>query len=111
MDEGKLPVAIFNGPICTTNGLYRVSEITPREAQALIETYGFVSAVGHKASAEVLSAILNTEIPMNRIQFTQSVGQKAVALMLNTRSPEGTVLSTAEMLEVGFTLKLMERLE
>jgi hypothetical protein len=111
MDEVKQPVAIFNGPICTTDGLYWVSEITPKEAQDLIRTYGFVSAVGHEASAEVLSAVLETEIPMNRIQFIQSVGQKAVALMLNIRPPEGTVLSTAEMLDVGFTLKLMERLE
>lgn len=111
MDEGKLPVAIFNGPICTTNGLYRISEITIQEAQDLIKTHGFVSAVGHKASAEVLSAVLKAQIPMNRIQFSQSVGQKAIALMLNSRPPEGTVLSTKEMLAVGFTLKLMERLE
>lgn len=105
------PVAIFNGPICTTTGLYRVTLLDVEEAKELIRTFGFVSAVGHHASAEVISNILEAEVPMNRIEYSQKIGQKAIALKLKIRPPEGVVLSAAEMLQVGFELLLLERLE
>lgn len=111
LDGAQMPVVIFNGPICTTNGLYQVSDLTGAEARELIAKYGFVSAVGHVASARVLSSILRVEVPMNRIQYSQGVGQKAIALKLNLRPPEGKVLNAEQMFKVGFVLKLLERLE
>lgn len=104
------PIAIFNGPVCTTNGLYRISDLGVEEAKELIVRHGFESAVGHEASAQVLSAILEVEVPMNRIEYFQAVGQKAIALKLNVRPPEGQILSAEEMFKVGFELKLLERI-
>lgn len=104
------PIAIFNGPVCTTNGLYRISDLGVEEAKELIARHGFESAVGHEASAQVLSAILEVEVPMNRIEYSQAVGQKAIALKLNVRPPEGQILSAEEMFKVGFELKLLERI-
>jgi hypothetical protein len=105
------PVVIFNGPICTTTGLYRVSDLEIEEAKRLIQTFGFVSAVGHRASAEVLSSILEAEVPMNRIEYSQRVGQKAIALKLKIRPAEGRILTASEMIQIGFNLLLLERLE
>jgi hypothetical protein len=48
---------------------------------------------------------------MNRIEFRQQVGQKAIALKLNHRPPEGQILNKQQIEEIGFTLKLIERLE
>lgn len=110
LDGLEYPVAIFNGPVCTSNGLYRISDITIEEAQKLISFHGFESAVGHEASAQVLSDALGVEIPMNRVEYIQAIGQKAIALKLNIRPPEGQILSIGEMLKVGFELKLLERI-
>ena len=107
----QYPVAIFNGPVCTTNGLYRISDLEVEEAKTLLAQHGFVSAVGHQASAQVLSAILEVDVPMQRIEYLQAVGQKAIALKLNIRPPEGQILSAEEMFKVGFELKLLERME
>lgn len=111
LDGMHSPIALFNGPICTTTGLYRITEISQEEARSLVARYGFVSAVGHRATAEVFSSVLQVEVPMNRIQYEQQVGQKAIALKLNIRPPEGELLSVDEMLNVGFELQLLQRLE
>ncbi len=105
------PIVLFNGPICTTTGLYRVTLLSIDEARELIQTFGFVSAVGHRASAEVLSQVLEAEVPMNRIEYQQKIGQKAIALKLRIRPPEGLILTASEMLQIGFDLVLLERLE
>ncbi|NLJ79744.1 MAG: YddF family protein [Firmicutes bacterium] len=107
----SLPVVIFNGPVCTNNGLYRLSDLGLAEARKLLAEKEFISAVGHQASAEVLSALLGVEIPLNRIEYYQLAGQDAIALNLNQRPPEGQILDAEEMLAVGFTLKLLERLQ
>ncbi|HHT67985.1 MAG TPA: YddF family protein [Firmicutes bacterium] len=111
LDGSQLPVVLFNGPICTTAGLYRVTDIDVDEARLLISIYGFESAVGHEASAQVFSNILETDVPMNRIEYVQKVGQKAIALKLKIRPEEGRILSASEMFQIGFVLQLMERLE
>ncbi|WP_242975046.1 YddF family protein [Anaerovirgula multivorans] len=35
---------MFNGTVVTTNGLYKITDITIEEATKLIKEYGFVSA-------------------------------------------------------------------
>lgn len=109
--EENLPIALFNGPIVTTNGLYRISDISVEQGNELIRQYGFISAIGHEATAAILSRIFSCHIPMNRIQFYQEVGQKAIAFKLNKRPAEGRVLSEKEVAAIGFSLKLLERLE
>ena len=111
MGENNLPIALFNGTVCTTNGIYSVKDIDIETAKALIVKNGFVSAIGHDATAEIMSNILEQDIPMNRIQFHQKVGQKAVVFKLNERPPEGQILTREEVERVGFSLKIMERIE
>ena len=48
---------------------------------------------------------------MNRIQFHQEIGQIAVVFKLNERPPEGVLLNREELERVGYSLKIMERLE
>ncbi len=111
MPEPCHPIALFNGPIFTSDGLYRVEEISVDAARSLVRQCGFVSAIGHEAAAGVLSELLNIDAPMNRIQFHQAAGQKAIALKLHQRPPEGTILDHNEMAHVGYSMKLIERLE
>lgn len=106
-----MKVGIFNGTVATTNGLYRVSDLTISEAREILSENGYVSAIGHESTAKIISDLMGMAIPMNRINFAQRVGQKAVVFKLNRRPKEGTVLSREEVEEVGYSFKLMERLE
>lgn len=106
-----MKAGIFNGTVATTNGLYRISDLTTNEAKEILQENGYVSAIGHESTAKIISEIMGMDIPMNRINFTQMVGQKAVVFKLNRRPKEGAILSREQVEKVGFSFKLMERLE
>jgi len=110
MDE-FMKVGIFNGTVATTNGVYKISDIDVDNAKMLICKNGFISAIGHRSTAEAISDSFNINIPMSRINFKQQVGQKAVVFKLNKRPPEGSILCRDEIERIGYSFKLMERLE
>ena len=110
MDE-CMKIGIFNGTVTTTNGIYKISDIDVDDAKKLIFKNGFISAIGHESTAEVISDTFNIDIPMNRINFKQQVGQKAIVFKLNKRPPEGSILCRDEIEQIGYSFKLMERLE
>ncbi len=110
MDE-FMKVGIFNGTVATTNGVYKISDIRIEDAKKLICENGFISAIGHNSTAEAISDSFNMKIPMSRINFKQQVGQKAVVFKLNKRPPEGSILCREEIEQIGYSFKLMERLE
>ncbi|MDF2614539.1 MAG: hypothetical protein K0S71_2325 [Clostridia bacterium] len=107
----KLPIALFNGTIATTNGVYSIKDIDFETAKKYIYEYGFISAIGHDATAEIMSEIVGITIPRNRIQFYQQIGQLAIVFKLNERPPEGIVLDRKEIERIGYCFKIMERLE
>jgi Domain of unknown function (DUF1874). len=74
-------------------------------------TEGFVSAIGHEASARFLGAQLGVEVPANRVSVNLNPGDAALVLRLKQRLPEGVVLSAQEMEAVAWELALMERVE
>lgn len=107
----ELPIAFLNGTIATTNGIYRISNIDIKEARELVRDHAIISAIGHEATAEKLTELLGVEIAFNRIQFKQEINQLAIVFKLDERPVEGAVLSKEEIEKVGYSLKLMERLE
>lgn len=111
MNTNKLPIALFNGAIATTNGVYRICDIDVDDARRLVKDCPTISGIGHEATAEVMTQLLGVEVPFNRIQFKQEVTQIAIVLKLNERPVEGVVLSREQIEKVGYCLKLMERLE
>ena len=82
--------------------------IATEEAKNLVKTYPFVSAIGHEATAEILSMILETHIPTNRTQVFLEPGDKALHFYLQTRLPEGKILTKNELSELPFRLVLSE---
>ncbi|MGL4737092.1 MAG: YddF family protein [Cellulosilyticaceae bacterium] len=107
----SLPIALLNGTVATTDGIYAISSIEVEQIKALIKQYGFISAIGHEATAALVSDVLEINIPYNRIAFSQQVSQKAVVFKLNERPPEGVILDRKAIEAIGFTFKMMERLE
>jgi hypothetical protein len=58
------------------------------------------SAIGHQSTADVLSKLLDMEIPVNRTEIKLKRGDILIVFQLATRLPEGQVLSKEEVMEL-----------
>jgi hypothetical protein len=61
---------------------------------------GFESVIGHQATADVLSALLDIDIPVNRTNIELKYGDKLIVFQLNVRLAEGQVLSREEVFDL-----------
>lgn len=104
-----MKLGILNTSIATSDGVYTLRTIDLSEALDLVNGAELDSAVGHAATAEVLSSLLRVNVPVNRQEFAQQVGQKALVFKLNGRIPEGKVLKMDEIEQMGYVLKVLER--
>lgn len=104
-------ITLLNTSILTAFGNYTYFEISGDEARELVQNARRVtSAVGHKATAEVLTELLGVPVPENRIQYFQGIGNTALVFKLNARVPEGVILSRQELENIGFTFGVLRRL-
>lgn len=110
-EEERKMVYILNKPILTNYGTYRFSKIGIAEAIDVLAD-GFVSAVGHKGTAEILSAVLGMPIPVNRIIVKMAPGDIAVVFrVLSLLSDNHLKVLTAEELKaIPFEIGLLERI-
>lgn len=110
MENGQ-PIAILNGAIITADGEYSCRTISLEEVKKLIQSASkIISAVGHQATAEIITDLLEIEVALNRINFHQEAGQQALVFKLNSRPPEGIILSRDEIEEFGYQFQLLSRL-
>lgn len=103
-----LPIAILNTTILTADGNFTLKTISLEEAQELIDGREILSAVGHESTAQILTELLETSVPVNRIQFEQQRGQKALCFKLKGRPQEGAILTAEEIEKIGYEFKLLE---
>lgn len=102
---------LLNSPILTDFGLWRFTgPVDPAQARGLIAE-GFISAIGHAASARLLGDLLGREVPVARIRAELLPGDRALILRLKQRLPEGRVLDIDELRAWPRELALLERLE
>jgi hypothetical protein len=78
------------------------------EAAKQILSKGFVSAVGHEATAQLLSRVLGLHVPTSRDSVFMEKGDKAVHFFLKQRLPEGVVLGENELTKLDYWLVLSE---
>jgi hypothetical protein len=83
-------------------------KVTVEEAKALLFNQNFVSAVGHEATAQLLTRLFGVTIQFNRITVFMQPGDKALHFFLKTRIPEGKVLTEDELRRLDFWLILSE---
>jgi hypothetical protein len=80
-----------------TQGLtLRVRQLSLEEVKALLKE-GYTSAVGHQATAEVISALLGLPVEANRVAITLSPGDRVVVFQIKMRLEEGRILSEEEV--------------
>ena len=80
-----------------------LQKISVEEAKQILSK-DFISAVGHEATAKLLTQLLGVEIPVNRIAIYLEPGDTGIHFFLKTRLPEGKVLSEAELKTLDFWL-------
>jgi len=107
-EKPKRKVFLFNTTIITGGpGCYQLRSITVEEAREIWNdpNYEKVSAIGHQATADIMSVLLGEKIPLNRIEAEQKTCDMAICLKINGRIPEGTVLTEVEQIEkIGYKL-------
>ena len=89
--------------------IIKAKELTIEEARELLKNNNFVSAVGHEATAKLLSNVLGVEIKYNRIQIQLTAGDKLISIILKKRLEEGKVIKTVEELnQIGYSIWYFE---
>jgi hypothetical protein len=89
----------------------KIRKASVEEVRRLLQSNQFVSAVGHQATAVLLTQLLGVEVPMNRITIKAQPGDILVHFVLKERLPEGKVLSYEELQQLAFDLAISEVLE
>jgi PIN domain nuclease of toxin-antitoxin system len=85
-----------------------IREITKEEVKEILKK-GFISAVGHQSTAQILSEILDIPIPFNRIQIKLMPSDILIIFQILTRLEEGKVLTKEEISKLPFKFFLIER--
>lgn len=106
-------LAILNTSILTSEGEYKLKDITLEEARKLIKKNedNLLSVVGHQSTVEIINTLLNSNIEMNRITFDQEIGQIGLVFKLIKRPPEGSILTKEQLEEYGYKFQLLEKIK
>ena len=80
-----------------------LEKISIEEAKQILQN-NFISAIGHEATAKLLSLLLNVNIPVNRASIYFEKGDIGIHFYLKQRLPEGKVLSEEELKTLDFWL-------
>jgi len=89
----------FSLSMLTPPAIVKVTEVTVDDVKRILSS-GFVSAVGHEATAKIISVQVGVQVPVNRVAIKLTSGDILVVYQLLTRLPEGKVLSEQEMMQV-----------
>lgn len=109
-----MKLGLLNTSIITTTGTYKMVDLTLAQAKDLVQANkdNLLSAIGHNATADVLTKLLGVDVPANRIVFSQDIGQQAIVLKMRGRLPDDVKdLTVDDMQQIGFDLFLLTRLD
>jgi hypothetical protein len=102
-------ITILNTSILTNYGRYEFEAVTLERARELVSG-GFQSAIGHQSTADILTDLLETQVMMNRAQYVQAAGDKALVFKLKGRVLEGVVLNREQIEEMGYEFGVLTRI-
>lgn len=100
-------ITLLNTSILTSYGDYDYTPLSLKDAKQMLKTEPFQSAVGHAATADIMSLLLDTRVKLNRINYEQEIGDKAIVFKLKSRLEEGKILTVPEIEEIGYEWGLL----
>ena len=65
-----------------------------------LQSEEWISVIGHPATAQILSRILSTAVPLNREPITLSNDDEVIVFQLHRRLPPATELTESELNEI-----------
>lgn len=104
-------ITILNTSIVTDYGTFEYCPSSLNEVKALLAEQPYQSAVGHASTAQIISELTGFNVPVNRMEYRQQVGDTAIVFKLNGRPPEGVILSKEQLEEIGFSFGLLHRVK
>jgi len=94
----------------TEDSIVRVKETTLEHVKTLLNEKEFISAVGHQSTADILTKLLEINVPVNRTAIKLAENDKLIVFQLMARLEEGRVLTADEVLRLPFKFFLVELL-
>lgn len=105
-------LVLLSAPVLTVYGKFEFRQVSAEQAKEIIRQAEQVeSAIGHAATAEVMSAVLDYEVKTNRIEFYQADDDTVLIFKLNKRIGEGRILTRKEIEEIGFEFGILTMIE
>jgi len=101
-------IAILNTSILTNFGAFMYAKRSLDDIRDIVKhatghaDREIVSYIGHQSTADILTNLLSIDVPMNRAQFKQEVGDYAIVFKLNGRPEEGKILTAEEIEAIGY---------
>jgi len=107
-------LTFLNAAIITAHGTFEFQKLSLKEAREIVAGFQTAnckisSAIGHAATAELMTMLLKFPVPQNRIDFIQTIEDAALIFKLKKRAPEGVILMRDELEEIGYELGLLTR--
>lgn len=96
-------IYLMNTSILPNFGSYTYEPISQKNVVQQLTTRRWTSAVGHDSTAEVVTILTGVPVKMNRITIELKIGDSAIVFKLNSRPPEGAILSREELEKIGFS--------
>lgn len=108
-------LTLLNTSILTAFGTYRYEPVSLERARELVQEFqsegrAVQSAIGHQSTADLMTMLLRFDVPVNRMEFKQSIEDLALVFKLNRRPPEGKILSREELEAIGYEFGVLSRL-
>jgi uncharacterized protein YbcI len=92
-----------------------VEELDTESVRKIVKTFSergeLVSAVGHEATANLLSSILGENVSYNRVPIKLANGDAVIVFQLLTRLEEGKILTEAELWNLKYKFYLVRVVE
>jgi len=88
-------------------GTWKVEPTSLASCRLVVAGESWVSAVGHESTAEVMSTLLQAEVPANRFTIKPEAGDRFLCFKLDSRPPEGAILDRQTLESLGYSFVLM----